>query len=258
MQWYYASQGRQSAPIEESELASLVQSGVIRPDTLVWHEGLDNWKPYSLVAGPVQPPPMPSVASGPGMGYCAECGRVFPSSELVTIGQTTICASCKPIHLQRLREGGRALGVVRYGGFWVRFVARMIDGFAVGIVGWIFQIPLLFLLPTTFRPGQDPMAMLPRTLAIIGITTLLNMALVVAYEVYFLSTRGATPGKMVFGMKVVRADGTGISKGLAAGRYFASLVSMLTLYIGYIMAGFDDEKRALHDRICDTRVIYAN
>jgi len=26
---------------------------------------------------------------------------------------------------------------------------------------------------------------------------------------------------------------------------------------GYIMAALDDEKRALHDRICDTRVVYA-
>jgi len=24
---------------------------------------------------------------------------------------------------------------------------------------------------------------------------------------------------------------------------------------GFIMAGFDDQKRTLHDRICDTRVI---
>jgi uncharacterized RDD family membrane protein YckC len=259
MQWYYASQGRQSAPIDETELESLVRTGVVRADTLVWHEGLDTWKPYSSLAGPVQPPPMPSVATGPGMGYCAECGRVFPLSELVAIGPVSICAACKPIHLQRLREGGHALGMVRYGGFWVRLVARMIDGFAVGIVGWIFQIPLLFLIPTNITPGQDPATLLvPRTLAILGISTLLNVILVVTYEVYFLSTRGATPGKMVFGLKVVRADGSGISKGLAAGRYFASLVSMITLYIGYIMAGVDDEKRALHDRICDTRVIYAN
>jgi uncharacterized RDD family membrane protein YckC len=149
--------------------------------------------------------------------------------------------------------------MVRYGGFWVRVVARMIDGFATSLIGWIFEIPLLFLLPTTLTPGQDPTALLiPRTLAIFGISTLLSLAVVVVYEVYFLSTRGATPGKMAFGLKVVRADGSPITKGLAAGRYFASWVSALTLYIGYIMAGFDDEKRALHDRICDTRVIYAS
>ena len=259
MQWYYASQGRQSAPVDDTELESLVRTGVVRPDTLVWHQGLDTWKPYSLLLGNMQPGPMPSVATGPGTGYCAECGRVFPLSELVAIGPVTICAACKPIHLQRLREGGHALGMVRYGGFWVRFVARMIDGFATSLIGYIFQIPLLFLLPTTFTPGQDPTALLiPRTLAIVGISTLLSLAVQVVYEVYFLSTRGATPGKMAFGMKVVRSDGSPISTGLAAGRYFAQWVSMLTLYIGYVMAGFDDEKRALHDRICDTRVIYAS
>jgi uncharacterized RDD family membrane protein YckC len=34
------------------------------------------------------------------------------------------------------------------------------------------------------------------------------------------------------------------------------IVSGMILLIGYIMAGFDNEKRALHDRVCDTRVIY--
>jgi uncharacterized RDD family membrane protein YckC len=27
--------------------------------------------------------------------------------------------------------------------------------------------------------------------------------------------------------------------------------------IGYIIAGFDEQKRALHDRICETRVIHS-
>jgi uncharacterized RDD family membrane protein YckC len=43
--------------------------------------------------------------------------------------------------------------------------------------------------------------------------------------------------------------------GRAVGRYFAKIVSGIILMIGYIMAGFDSEKRALHDMMCDTRVI---
>jgi len=39
-------------------------------------------------------------------------------------------------------------------------------------------------------------------------------------------------------------------------RFFATMLSQLTLYIGYIIAAFDDEKRSLHDHICDTRVVY--
>ena len=37
--------------------------------------------------------------------------------------------------------------------------------------------------------------------------------------------------------------------------FFAEMLSGMILGIGYLMAAFDDEKRALHDRICDTRVV---
>jgi uncharacterized RDD family membrane protein YckC len=86
---------------------------------------------------------------------------------------------------------------------------------------------------------------------------LISFALTIAYEVYFISTRGATLGKMALGLKVIRPDNGPISVGLALGRYLSKILSALILYIGFIMAGFDDEKRALHDRICETRVIYA-
>ena len=101
-------------------------------------------------------------------------------------------------------------------------------------------------------PGGDNAAGIAAALATIPI----SIALSVAYEAYFLSTRGATPGKMALGLRVVTADGGPISVGLAIGRYFAMYLSGLTLMIGYIMAGFDSQKRALHDYICGTRVIY--
>jgi uncharacterized RDD family membrane protein YckC len=68
---------------------------------------------------------------------------------------------------------------------------------------------------------------------------------------------GATPGKMALGMKVIRADGQPLSVGLSLGRWAASWVSCLTLFIGYIIAAFDAQKRTLHDHICDTRVVRA-
>jgi uncharacterized RDD family membrane protein YckC len=60
---------------------------------------------------------------------------------------------------------------------------------------------------------------------------------------------------MVLGLKVVTANGGLISVGRAFGRYFAQILSGLILGIGYIMAAFDEQKRALHDHICGTRVI---
>jgi uncharacterized RDD family membrane protein YckC len=65
----------------------------------------------------------------------------------------------------------------------------------------------------------------------------------------------ATPGKMACKLKVVLPEGDRVSYARAIGRHFAKYISGLILGIGYIMAGFDEQKRALHDRICDTRVI---
>jgi uncharacterized RDD family membrane protein YckC len=56
-------------------------------------------------------------------------------------------------------------------------------------------------------------------------------------------------------LRVVMPDGGQVSYLRALGRNFAELISAVILGIGYIMAGFDDEKRALHDRICSTRVV---
>jgi uncharacterized RDD family membrane protein YckC len=60
---------------------------------------------------------------------------------------------------------------------------------------------------------------------------------------------------MALNLKVVRPDGSPLSLGRAFARYFAKVLSGLILGIGFIMAGFDSQKRALHDRLCDTRVI---
>ncbi len=40
------------------------------------------------------------------------------------------------------------------------------------------------------------------------------------------------------------------------GRYFANTLSGMTLGVGYVLIVFDDQKRALHDYICDTRIVY--
>jgi uncharacterized RDD family membrane protein YckC len=77
------------------------------------------------------------------------------------------------------------------------------------------------------------------------------------YNWYFISRHAATPGKMALGLKIVRPNGVPLTDGRIIGRFFAEWISGIVLYIGYIMAGLDDQKQALHDRICDTRVIKA-
>jgi uncharacterized RDD family membrane protein YckC len=60
---------------------------------------------------------------------------------------------------------------------------------------------------------------------------------------------------MAIGIKVVRSDGHRISFWRAFGRWWALIPSGIILAIGYIMAGFTDRKRALHDMMCDTLVV---
>jgi uncharacterized RDD family membrane protein YckC len=85
--------------------------------------------------------------------------------------------------------------------------------------------------------------------------TALSWAVEIVYSVYFISQKSATLGKMLMGVKVVTANGGPVSFGRALGRFFARYLSALIFFIGYIMAAFDDQKRALHDHICNTRVI---
>jgi uncharacterized RDD family membrane protein YckC len=265
MKWYYADAGRQVGPVEDAQLDELLRSGAVRDDTLVWREGMASWQPHSAARGPAKPIPIPAAAV-PIAGetrFCSECGRPSPANEMVTIGAATVCAQCKPLYMQRVREGGQAIGVRRYAGFWIRFVALIIDAIILGVVGTIITLPLRMILgfsAVTVAQTQDPaqaLAMLPAILGAAGLSIFVNLILGVAYEAYFVSAKGGTIGKLALGLQIIRLDGSRLSMGQAVGRFFARWLSAIILYIGFIMAGFDPEKRALHDRICNTLVIYS-
>jgi uncharacterized RDD family membrane protein YckC len=256
MAWFYADGGRQVGPVEEAALDDLVRAGVVRDDTLVWRDGMANWQPHGAVRGVRVPaPPMPAVPIAVESGFCSECGRPFPMNQMVMIGNAAVCAQCKPVYLQRMQEGGQAIGVRRYAGFWIRFAARVIDSVIITCVFWLISLPLAGII------GLGHMADPARAMAVgfgaMGLYLVLSFGLQIAYEVFFVSTRGGTPGKLVLGLKIIRADGSSLNAGQALGRYLGYMLSGFTFMIGFIIAGFDPEKRALHDRICDTRVIYS-
>ena len=154
MNWYYVDEGRQAGPVEEAQFQALIQSGKITPQTLVWKEGMAQWQPCrdvmpsshpgseSLTA-PVSPPgptdsapeTAPSVTPHGSMVQCAECGRTFPREDTIQYESRQICAECKPVFLQRLTEGGAVgLNQVEYAGFWIRFVAKFVDGLIMAVV----------------------------------------------------------------------------------------------------------------------------
>ena len=69
------------------------------------------------------------------------------------------------------------------------------------------------------------------------------------------SSQQGTLGKMALGIKVTDLNGNRITFGRATGRYFSKIISSLTMGVGYIMAGFTQQKQALHDIIAGCLVV---
>ena len=200
-----------------------------------------------------------SAAPNAGALFCAECGRPTAAEELARFGDLMICPACKNNYVQKLREGAAPAAAQAYAGFWIRFVGWLIDAIILGVVSSIVQLLLLGSMIASFTPPQAGTAVdlgaMGAALGRLGLASLIGMAINACYEGFFIASLAATPGKMVIGVKVVRPDGSKVGLGRAFGRYFAKILSAMILLIGFIMVGFDAEKRGLHDMICDTRVI---
>src|SRR5437773_1112513 len=256
MDWYYVEQSKSVGPLSEEEFGRLAASGRIQAETLVWREGMPNWVPYrdvapSPVPSGVVPSPYPSPVMSADQVVCMECRRTVPRQETIQYGANYVCAACKPAFVQRLREGAEAPGTMTYGGFWIRFAAKMIDV----LLFIILSVPfIIWMVVVALKRGAGQ----PPTFIQFGlqIGTQLAFALVsVAYTTFFHGKYGATLGKMACGLKVVTPEGGRVTYARALGRGFAELVSGWICDIGYIIAAFDGQKRALHDHIASTRVI---
>jgi uncharacterized RDD family membrane protein YckC len=146
-----------------------------------------------------------------------------------------------------------------YAGFWKRFVAWIIDKILLGILFIVLLLPsagIIGLGALDFDEISD--APLGFLLALAGaylITAVIYFVLHWLYYALMESTRGATVGKLVLGIQVVDMTGGRISFGRASGRHFSKLISGLTLGVGYIIAGFTQQKQALHDIISGCLVI---
>lgn len=252
MEWYYALNGQQNGPVNEAEFNRLVSTGVIRPDTLVWHSGLAEWQPLAKVQPVAAAPPVAAPGGASGV-VCAQCGGIFPPDQVVKFGSAPVCASCKPIYMQRLREGATPGAssdgaAFRYAGFWIRVGAKLIDSLIIGVV---VGVPVVIMMFASIKSGDEMAMMIFQLVLQVAIIALNGV-----YTVFFVTKYGATPGKMACGLKVVTPEGEKIRFGRSVGRFFAEMLSGTVCYIGYIIAAFDGEKRSLHDHICSTRVIY--
>jgi uncharacterized RDD family membrane protein YckC len=250
MNFYYAEGERQIGPIGKTELQDLVKAKKVTAKTLVWQEGMQSWQELGVFIRSRSVKGAQTRSSGVPVrkAACSECGQAFAEDEMIRYQESRVCAGCKPLFIQKIKEGMSVAGAMNYAGFWIRFGALAIDAFILWIFNLFLFIPVGILMP---KSSEDPFVFL----SFMPLIILLQYAIPAVYDTWFVGKYGATPGKMACSIEVVVEDGSRLSYLRALGRHFAKWISSMILAIGFIMAAFDDEKRTLHDRICETRVV---
>jgi uncharacterized RDD family membrane protein YckC len=190
--------------------------------------------------------------------FCANCGTPFSSE----VQPPTPPVEQPAVTLQPQSPAWQAPSVSytapvlaqRYGGFWIRFVAALIDGILVSVVIW----PVSLMIGVVIGLAGGAVRMpgigvhLVNSIVGLGFSAFVNWLYEAAME---SSSKQATVGKLALGLKVTDLEGQRISFARATGRHFAKFISGVILLIGYIMAGFTERKQALHDMIAGTLIV---
>lgn len=152
---------------------------------------------------------------------------------------------------------------IRYAGFWIRFIASVIDSILVMII--ILPILQFFFgrndsVSTTILNSNGISAYNFESMsALSGTGQLVYFLSVLAVVMLFWIYRSATPGKMLLGLKIIDAKtGSSITKQQGLVRYLGYCVSTLFFCLGFIWAGFDRRKQAWHDKMAGTLVVYSD
>lgn len=204
--------------------------------------------------------------------YCSKCGAVLAEDAV-------FCQSCGTPVTRAARvlvpSGGSVsphAGVgaivyasnVTFAGFWLRFVAYLLDSVIIGFAVTVLFVPFFFLMG-----GVAMLETLPRHaervdpaqfMAFLSLILTLAAIAAVAKWLYFAylesGEKQATWGKQALGIYVTDLAGQRVTFGRATGRFFAKIVSgLIPLGIGFIMAGFTERRQALHDMIVSTLVL---
>jgi uncharacterized RDD family membrane protein YckC len=164
--------------------------------------------------------------------FCPNCG------ENLKFREAEICPNCGV----RIKEPSKP-EEEKYAGFWIRFVAYIIDTIIIAVVCFIVLLFSFVLM------GSDA-----------WMIALAYVFCICFSWLYFAcqesSPKQATIGKQALGLVVTDPEYQRISFGRATGRWIAKIISALILYIGFIMIGFTERKQGLHDMIVSTYVCY--
>ena len=138
----------------------------------------------------------------------------------------------------------------KYSGFASRFAAFAVD---VGVSLGVFMLTLAVVsFAARVLTGKDISWNKGDIWVIIAYA-----AWAFIYFAYSWAASGRTAGMALFGVRVVRDDGTDVSGRRAIARTAALPLSFLFLGLGFVGILLGDRRRALHDVIAGTAVIYS-
>ena len=256
-QWYYAdAQRERHGPIEADALREKFRAGEIDLGTLVWCEGMQQWQPLSAVADELQLITQASAGIDLRKDYAAiESGEAVAARAAAEANSPYAAPASRPQDVDPAAVQG---GLVVQAGFWKRVAAYFIDYVIMTVFTYIVLIPLSILgaIVGGVSGSSDSAAGSIGMFVTLGVGYLIIFAGNLMYPAWMHSSKyQATLGKMAVGIKVVRSNGERLTLGRAVGRFFAYILSSITLCIGFVMAAFTERKQALHDIICDTLVV---
>jgi uncharacterized RDD family membrane protein YckC len=141
-------------------------------------------------------------------------------------------------------------------GFFPRFIAWLVDGFAMTVIAILLSLLLGGL--TGITRGTDSF-LLSAAAGVLGVMVWFSILILqFLYFGYFWNKSGQSIGMKLTGIKVIRQDGNLMSYVRAALRGTVGYwISGLIFGLGYIWAAFDSDKEAWHDKIFDTWVVEA-
>jgi uncharacterized RDD family membrane protein YckC len=211
-------------------------------------------------------------AMAEGSSFCSNCGQSFAIAAALPRAPILDGAAVAPFGgagfapVPAYAAGYVAVPRVEYAGFWLRFLALLIDNVVMGFAFVLILIPLIFLTGLQgfigeFHPNEDlndaGIFMLVSLIFLVATATLLLTWL---YHALMESSEWqATLGKKALGLVVTDMAGQRVSFGRSTGRHFGKIVTnLIPAFIGYIMAGFTEKKQALHDMLAGCLVLRRN
>ncbi|MEW9625341.1 RDD family protein [Rhodanobacter geophilus] len=234
MEIWIGRDGERHGPYKEEDVRQWLRSGQVSGSDLAWREGLADWQPLSALFPDEVRSTAPAAAGNP---YSA------PAAPMQNLPQTTAAA------------------LEDHAGFWKRVAAYILDLILLTIV---FKVIGTFFgasaaeeaMKQEMLGGTPFMQAYGHLYSSMWSYNLLTTALTWLYFAFCESSAWqATVGKLALGIRVTDMRGARISFLRATGRFFAKYLSVLILFIGFLMVAFTRRKQGLHDLIAGTLVL---